>query len=60
MNNPRRVLTRDTIMNKVWGYDFTGDDNIVEVYVGHLRKKLGEPFPIQTIREVGYCLKPAA
>ncbi len=43
MYNPRRVLTRETILNQVWGYEYMGDSNIVEVYVGHLRRKLGEP-----------------
>jgi two-component system response regulator MprA len=57
LNNPRHVLSKETIIKHVWGFDFLGDCNIVEVYVGHLRKKLGEPTPIQTIRGVGYCLK---
>jgi len=57
IENRRRVLSREAILDKVWGYDFTGENNIVEVYVGHLRKKIGEPFPLQTIYGVGYCLK---
>jgi len=41
----------------VWGYDFVGDGNIIEVYVRYLRQKLGEPNPIQTVRGVGYIFK---
>ena len=60
MANPRRVLTRDRILEKGWGYDFGGDDNVLEVYVGYLRKKTeaaGEPRLIQTVRGVGYVLR---
>ncbi|MBI4285037.1 MAG: response regulator transcription factor [Chloroflexi bacterium] len=57
LSNQRRVLSKESILNQVWGYDFMGDNNIVEVYVGHLRKKLGEPSPIQTIRGAGYSLR---
>ena len=57
MSNPHRVLTKETILNQVWGYDYLGDSNIVEVYVGHLRRKLGEPPIIQTMRGVGYSLR---
>jgi two-component system, OmpR family, response regulator MprA len=58
--HPRQVLTRDQILQEVWGYDFGGDDNILEVYVGYLRKKSeagGEPRLIQTVRGVGYVLR---
>jgi two-component system response regulator MprA len=57
---PRQVLSRDQILQQVWGYDFGGDDNILEVYVGYLRKKTeagGEPRLIQTVRGVGYVLR---
>lgn len=60
LNHPRQVLTRDTLMEKVWGYDYTGESNVLEVYVGYLRQKLeagGEPRVIHTVRGVGYVLK---
>ncbi len=58
--HPRQVITRDQILEKVWGYDFMGDSNIIEVYVRYLRLKLeeeGEPRLIQTVRGVGYVLR---
>ncbi len=59
LRHPRQVLTRDAILEEVWGYDFPGDDNIVDVYVRYLRAKLGDQPPrrIQTVRGVGYVLK---
>lgn len=60
MTNPRQVLTRDRILEQVWGYDFMGDSNIIEVYVRYLRLKLeaeGESRLIQTVRGVGYVLR---
>jgi two-component system response regulator MprA len=60
MLNPRHVLSRTRILERVWGYDFGGDDNVLEVYVGYLRKKTeaeGEPRLIQTVRGVGYVLR---
>ena len=59
MRHPRQVLTRDAIVEGVWGYDYQGDDNIVDVYVRSLRAKLGDQPPrrIQTVRGVGYALK---
>jgi len=60
MRHPRQVLQRDQILEEVWGYDFGGDDNVLEVYVGYLRKKTeqgGEPRLIQTVRGVGYVLR---
>jgi two-component system response regulator MprA len=60
MRHPRKVLTRDVIMEYVWEYDFDGESNILEVYVRYLRGKLeadGEPRLIQTIRGAGYVLK---
>jgi two-component system response regulator MprA len=62
LRHPRQVLERRQIMTQVWGYDFQGDDNVLEVYVGYLRKKLeaeGEPRLIQTVRGVGYVLREA-
>lgn len=57
LRHPRRVLTREGLLQGVWGYDFSGDTNVVDVYVGYLRQKLGEPRLIQTIRGVGYSLR---
>ena len=57
LQNPRRVLTKGLILEKIWGYDYVSDSNTVEVYVGHLRRKLGEPQIIQTMRGAGYCLR---
>lgn len=60
MTHPRQVITRDQILEKVWGYDFMGDSNIIEVYVRYLRLKLeeqGEKRLIQTVRGVGYVLR---
>ena len=60
MRHPRQVLQRDQILEEVWGYDFGGDDNVLEVYIGYLRKKTeqgGEPRLIQTVRGVGYVLR---
>ena len=58
--HPRQVLTRDIIYDQIWGYDFGGESNIIEVYVRYLRTKLeagGEPRLIQTMRGVGYALR---
>jgi two-component system, OmpR family, response regulator MprA len=58
--NPRRVLTREVIFDRVWGYDFGPMSNTLEVYVGYLRRKTeadGEPRLIHTVRGVGYVLK---
>jgi len=60
MNHPRQVYTRDQILEKVWGYDFMGDSNIIEVYIRYLRLKLeeqGEKRLIHTVRGVGYALR---
>ena len=60
MRNPRRVLTREMIFDRVWGYDFGGESNIIEVYVRYLRQKTeekGEPRIIHTVRGVGYVLR---
>ncbi|MEO7001168.1 MAG: response regulator transcription factor, partial [Ktedonobacterales bacterium] len=61
MTHPRQVLDRQTILNRVWGYDFMGETNIIEVYVRYLREKLEDdpsaPKLIQTVRSVGYVLK---
>jgi two-component system response regulator MprA len=60
MRRPRQVLTRDVIMDRVWRYDFGGESNVLEVYIGYLRGKLeaeGEPRVIQTVRGAGYVLR---
>lgn len=60
MRNPRRVLTREMIFDRVWGYDFGGESNIIEVYVRYLRQKTeenGEPRLVHTVRGVGYVLR---
>jgi two-component system response regulator MprA len=60
MRHPRQVLERAQILNNVWGYDFGGDDNVLEVYVGYLRKKLEvdeRSRLIHTVRGIGYVLR---
>jgi two-component system response regulator MprA len=60
LRRPRQVLTRDIIMERVWGYDFGGASNVLEVYVGYLRSKLeadGEPRLLHTVRGAGYTLR---
>jgi DNA-binding response OmpR family regulator len=58
--HPRQVITRDRILEEVWGYDFMGDSNIIEVYIRYLRLKLeanNEKRLLQTVRGVGYVLR---
>jgi len=60
MRHPRQVLSRDLILQDVWGYDFEGSSNVLEVYIGYLRAKTeagGEARLIQTVRGVGYVLR---
>jgi two-component system response regulator MprA len=60
LRHPRQVLERRQILNDVWGYDFGGDDNVLEIYIGYLRKKLeadGGTRLIHTVRGVGYALR---
>jgi two-component system response regulator MprA len=60
MLNPRQVLTRSVIFERVWGYDFGFGSNSLDVYIGYLRRKTeagGKPRLIQTIRGVGYALR---
>jgi two-component system response regulator MprA len=62
LRNPRVVLTRAILMDRIWGRDFEGGPNVLEVYVKHIRNKLeqnGEPRLIQTIRGAGYVLRRA-
>lgn len=58
--NPRRVLSRDLIMDKIWGYDYSGESNVLEVYIALLRQKTeeyGHKRIIQTVRGAGYVLR---
>lgn len=60
MRNKRTVLTRDQILEKVWGYDYSGNTNVVDVYIRYLRAKLDDHFHekyIYTVRGVGYAVK---
>ena len=61
MSNPRRVLSKAQILDRVWSYDFGGQANIVELYISYLRKKIdaGRAPMIHTMRGAGYVLKPA-
>lgn len=62
MRNPKRVLSKAQILDRVWQYDFGGQANIVELYVSYLRRKIdkGREPMLHTLRGVGYVLKPAA
>jgi two-component system response regulator MprA len=60
LRHPEQVLTRSLIMDRIWGEDFFGDSNVLEVVIGNLRRALesaGEPRLIQTVRGVGYVLR---
>ncbi len=60
MSHPREVLTREQILENVWGYDFMGESNVIEVYIRYLRIKIedeGEKRLIQTVRGVGYVMR---
>lgn len=60
LRHPRQVLKRELIYEKIWGYDFEGESNVIEVYISYLRSKLeagGEPRLLHTVRSVGYVLK---
>ena len=62
LRHPRQVLPRARILEAVWGYDFEGEDNVLDVYVGYLRAKTeagGEPRLVQTVRGVGYVVREA-
>jgi len=59
MRHPNQVLSRSQILNAVWGYDYDPGTNVLEVYIGYLRRKLGAvdgPVPIETVRSAGYRL----
>lgn len=60
LKNPRQILPREKIMDTVWGYDYQGESNVLEVYIGYLRQKLeenGEKRLLHTVRGIGYTLK---
>jgi two-component system OmpR family response regulator len=61
MRNPRRVLSKAQILDRVWNYDFGGQANVVEIYISYLRKKIdaGREPMIHTLRGVGYVLRAA-
>jgi two-component system, OmpR family, response regulator len=60
MRNPRRVLSKAQILDRVWDYDFGGQAHVVELYISYLRKKVdaGRTPMIHTVRSVGYVLRP--
>ncbi len=62
MRNPKRVLSKAQILDRVWNYDFGGQANVVELYISYLRKKIdaGRAPMIHTLRGAGYVLRPAA
>jgi DNA-binding response OmpR family regulator len=57
VRNARRVQSRAALLRSVWGYDTPIDTNVVDVHIGHIRRKLGDPQIIQTVRGVGYVLR---
>jgi two-component system response regulator MprA len=60
LRHPKQVLTREFIFDRVWGYDFGGESNVLEVYIRYLRQKLeegGEVRLIHTVRGVGYVMR---
>ncbi len=58
--HPRQVFPRDVILNRVWGYDYMGDTNVIDVHIRHLREKLGDDNRslIRSVRGIGYSLEP--
>ena len=63
MENQSIVLSRDTLMEKVWGYDYMGETNVVDVYIRYLRAKIDEAHGVKllhTVRGVGYTLREQA
>ncbi|TDA69923.1 MAG: response regulator transcription factor [Clostridia bacterium] len=60
LRQPRRVISREELMDRIWGYDFAGESNVLEVYIGYLRNKLeadGEKRLIHTVRGAGYVMR---
>jgi two-component system response regulator MprA len=59
LTHPRQVFTRTQLLTAVWGSDLSSTSNLVDVYIGYLRAKLGEPKLLHTVRGVGYVLRQA-
>lgn len=61
ISHPRQVFSREAILNRVWGYDYFGDTNVVDVYIRYLREKLGDEDRtlIRSLRGIGYTLEPS-
>lgn len=57
VKNKNKVLTRDYLIENIWGYDYDGENNVVDVYIRHLRSKLNKHDYIQTVRGVGYVIR---
>lgn len=59
MRHPRRIFTRETLVNRIWGLDFAGETNSVDVHISHLRRKIGKKAQrlIRTIYGIGYCFR---
>ncbi len=59
MRDPEKVKSRDELLDTVWGYDFVGQTNTVDVYIRTIRNKIGNPYKkiIKTMRGLGYCLR---
>ena len=57
MKNKNRVLSRDTLLENIWGYDYEAETNVVDVYIRHLRSKLKNDGYIQTVRGIGYVIR---
>ena len=60
LSHKNRIVTRENILLNVWGYEYEGDTNVIDVYIRHLRKKIDEGFSksiIQTVRGIGYTVK---
>lgn len=57
VKNKNKVLTRDYLIENIWGYDYDGENNVVDVYIRHLRSKLNKDDYIQTVRGVGYVIR---
>ena len=60
VENRGRVLTRERLLEKVWGYDYFGDTRVVDVHLGHIRQKLGDESLITTVRGMGYRFEDEA
>ena len=60
LRHPRQVLTKETILARVWGHEYEAGSNVLEVYIRRLRRKLGEPSLIETVHSIGYILREPA